>query len=61
MPGNRNTTLGLDRTTGQLSNASTWDTVAQAQFTRETAGHLGELVRQQPKATVQTAEGWTIP
>lgn len=46
LPGNQSQELGLDRTTGQLSNVSTWDTVEHAQFSRETAGALGSLVQQ---------------
>jgi hypothetical protein len=45
LPGNQSQELGLDRTTGQVSNASTWDTVEHARFSRETAGVLGELVQ----------------
>jgi len=45
LPGNQSQVLGLDRTTGQCSNVSTWDTVEHAQFSRETAGALGELVQ----------------
>jgi hypothetical protein len=46
LPGNQSQELGLDGTTGQVSNVSTWDTLEHAQFSRETAGALGALVRQ---------------
>jgi len=45
MPGNQSQELGLDRTTGQWTNVSTWDTLEHAQFNRETAGAVGELVQ----------------
>jgi hypothetical protein len=44
LPGNQSVYVGIDRTGGKTYTVSTWDTVEHANFPRETAPRLSEVV-----------------
>ena len=53
LPGCQSIHTGIDRTAGTLAAASTWDTAEQANFAREAAGRLGDVVRRTQAIGVQ--------
>ncbi len=53
LPGCQSVHSAMDRTAGRLGIVSTWDTAEHANFSRETAGDLGELVRRTQAMGVQ--------
>ena len=53
LPGCQSMHSGIDRNGGRLVAVSTWDTAEHANFSRETASGLGELVRRTEAIGVQ--------
>jgi len=53
LPGCQSIHTGLDRTAGRLGAVSTWDTVEHANYSREAAGALGDVVRRTQAIGVQ--------
>ena len=53
LPGCQSVHVGLDRSAGRLTTVSTWDTAEHADFSREAAGALGDLVRRVQAIGVQ--------
>ena len=53
LPGCQSVHVGLDRTSGRLTTVSTWDAAEHADFSREAAGALGDVVRRTQAIGVQ--------
>ena len=53
LPGCQSVHVGLGRTDGRLTTVSTWDTAEHADFSREAAGALGDVVRRTQAIGVQ--------
>ena len=53
LPGCQSIHSGLDRTGGRIAAVSTWDTAEHANFSREAAGAVGDVVRRTQALGVQ--------
>ncbi len=53
LPGCQHTHSGTDRNTGRFVSVSIWDTAEHANFSREAAGGLGDVVRRAQALGVQ--------